>query len=84
MYLLITVILSVTCFAAAFTTSSSSDNPDASFIEAGTAPACPADLFDEELVLASCYQGEETDPSLLASFALLKDSSVEQYVLHIN
>ncbi|CAM9894829.1 unnamed protein product, partial [Laminaria digitata] len=76
MYLLITVTLSVTCFSAAFTTSSSSDNPDASFIEAGTAPACPADLFDEELVLASCYQGEETDPSLLAWFMRLRSSGI--------
>ena len=60
MYLLIAVMLGAPCLAAAFTSySSSADNTEASFIEAGTAPACPADLFDEELVRASCYQGEK-------------------------
>lgn len=67
---LITVALVVPCVAAGFTSySSSSDNPsDTSFIEAGEAPACPADLFDEELVRASCYQGEKPVPRLMAQY----------------
>lgn len=71
MYLQITVTLVVPCLAAALTSySSSADTPDASFIEAGTAPACPADLFDEELVRASCYQGEKPDPPLIVLFVI--------------
>ena len=55
---LVVVAMMLSTVPAATAWSSSPDNPDAPFIKAGITPECPADLFDAELVIASCHQGE--------------------------
>lgn len=58
---LIVVYFSKTCSAADFSSGSSSGGAEVPFIETGLTPACPADLFDMDLVTVSCYQGEKTN-----------------------
>lgn len=50
-------LLTVRSLVAISITGVSSTSADASFVETGTPPACPAGLFDEELVTVTCHQG---------------------------
>lgn len=34
---------------------------DTSFVKSGTTPTCPADLFDQDLVTVTCFQGEQRE-----------------------